>query len=127
MPFSEALVAEHNPKLAKEIQKTKFRDGGTFEVFRKNRYRKGLLYKSFNIKQIEATGVKPRPDERQAWLDIFDKFHTAEGDSSDGERTQAEARAFLRNESDAALDFEDKIRIVKGDLQGTIGIIKNFD
>ena len=71
--------------------------------------------------------MRPRPEERQAWLDIFDKYHTAEDDSSDGERTQAEARAFLRNESDAALDFEDKICVVKGDLQGAIGVIKNFD
>ena len=50
LPFSYALVAEHNPELARTILKQKFRDDRTFEVFRKNRYRKGLLYKAFNIK-----------------------------------------------------------------------------
>ena len=71
--------------------------------------------------------MRPRPEERQDFLAIFDKFRPAgDDDSSDAERTLADTRAFLK-ESDHALDFEDKITIIKGDLSGAIGVITNFD
>lgn len=58
-----------------------------FEEFKKNHYRKGFLVKWFNVKQIESQNIKPRPEERQLFLEIFDKNHGNNDDenSSDNE------------------------------------------
>jgi transcription elongation factor SPT5 len=35
-------------------------------------FRKGFLYKTFSIKQIDNENVKPTLDERTQFLDIFE-------------------------------------------------------
>ena len=126
MAFSEQLVADINPELARTIKTVSPNDfTKTFRDLRKNYYRKGFIYKPFNIKQIDSQNIQPRADERQAFLEIFERFHANdEDDSSEG--TVAEKRAFLRNAKDPDLQFEDKVFVTKGDLQGSIGVIKNF-
>ena len=34
---------------------------------------------------------------------------------------------FLKKDTDADFDFEDKIYVNKGDMQGCIGIVKKFE
>ena len=78
----------------------------------------------FNIKQIESVNVRPLPEERQAFLNIFDKFNDGD-DSVESDRQQM--MSLLKNESDVAFDFNEKIYVTKGDLQSMIGIIQSFN
>ena len=55
MAFSEQLVADINPELARTINvKSIPGSNKTFRELRKNLYRKGFCYKPFTIKQIDA-------------------------------------------------------------------------
>ena len=65
MAFTEQLVSDWNPELATQIKTSKLPGTNkTFRELRKNHYRKGFIYKAFNIKQIDNQNIKPRTDER---------------------------------------------------------------
>ena len=94
-------------------------------------FRKGFLYKQFNLKQLEWSSqgqqatIAPTLDERKRFLEVYDRFRSklhpeADGDSSDDEESDRFVKLLVQ---DFATEFNigDKIVVVKGDLQGAQG------
>ena len=84
-------------------------------------FKKGMLYKQFNIKQIEGNAVRPTVEERDQLLGIF-KDNKNNGESSD-EYDETE-QLLMQRDNDFKLN--DKVFVSQGELQGSYGVIKGF-
>jgi transcription elongation factor len=54
-----------------------------FYQYKSHIFRKGLLYKTFTLKQLESVNVRPSLDERALFLDIYEANVKPNDDSSD--------------------------------------------
>lgn len=96
-------------------------------------FRKGFLYKTFSIKQLE-TGqeIKPSLEERAQFLEIFEQNTTNnvninnQGQDSSEQETE-ETRQFFRSDKGHDLAKGDKIRVVHGELIGATGIVQHLE
>jgi len=80
-------------------------------------FRKGFLYKTFPLKQIETCGVKPTVEERNQFLEIYEKNIKGldqNDDSSEGNFD--EKRTFFNTDLNLDFGIGDKINVVTGEL-----------
>ena len=64
-------------------------------------------------------------DERQQFLEIYNKYRNPGNDSSDDE--SANVWALLKQDTHMDVNIGDKVYLKTGDLQGTIGKILNIE
>lgn len=94
-----------------------------FIVYKKQLFRKGFIFKSFPLKQIQMDNVRPTIEEVQSFATYINKYQQ-EDDKHDNEITGDELirKTFLQgNNSD--INKGDKIRVIKGDLNGLYGTV----
>ena len=49
-------------------------DDRLFWKYKTNFMRNGFLYKPFTLKQINSVNIRPTPQEKNEWLDIYNKY-----------------------------------------------------
>lgn len=89
-------------------------------------FRKGFLYKNFNIKQIDCQNIQPTMEERERFLNVYNGY--VKGDDGDSSQMgPEETRDFFMKNNAHQLHLGDKIYVKKGELKGIFGSIINFD
>ena len=93
-------------------------------------FRKGFLYKTFPLKQLDTENVKPSLDERTQFLDIFEQNcnkASINQDQDSSEQDAEETKRFFKTDMRTDFCTGDKIRVVEGELQGATGLIQKLE
>lgn len=115
-----------DPELYKNAEKSKVNwSRSTFYKLKSFYFRKGFIYKFFTLKELESQNVKPTQEEREMFLQIYNKFTQGDGDSSSD--APDNTRMLIMNDSGQDLKIGDKIIVKGGELNGAVGKIINFD
>jgi transcription elongation factor SPT5 len=115
--FNEQLV----PKSLLDTKKMRMPESKDFIVYKKQTFRNGFTYKSFPIKQIQMDNVRPTIEEVQNFATYISK-NVDKDDPSEITGEELIKRTFLSaNNSD--INKGDKIRVIKGDLNGLYGSV----
>lgn len=103
-------------------------DARSYKVYKKQLFRNGFLFKEFPIKQVQVDNVKPTVEEVQTFAAYINKYSDNDEDLFDKEITGEELvrKTFLQgNNSD--INKGDKIRVIKGDLNGLYGTVISIE
>jgi len=95
-----------------------------FYQWKNSLFRHGFLYKPFSLKQIDSQNIKPTHEERQQFIQIFEKS-TMDGNvsSSDAEETIK----FFKGDLTQELIVGEKVYVITGELQQAFGEIVGFE
>ena len=82
--------------------------------------RNGFLYKPFTLKQINSVNIRPTPQEKNEWLDIYNKYCD---DPTDKENFHQAIKKNSANE----ISKGEKIYVESGELVSVYGVVQDFD
>lgn len=101
---------------------------GQFDIWKRQHFRQGFLFKSFPIKQLQIDYVRPTIEEVQTFAQNLKKKEDNQSAKADDSITCEEllAKTFMSKGS-ADIGKGDKIRIIQGDLTGMDGQVISIE
>ncbi|CDW80320.1 transcription elongation factor spt5 [Stylonychia lemnae] len=106
------------------IEKKQIFENKTFDSYKNQLFRNGFLIKAFPLKQLQLDNVRPTVEEVQNFANNMTQIR----DDDDNEITGEELikMTFLMN-NNSDVQKGDKIRVIKGDLNGLYGTVVTIE
>lgn len=82
--------------------------------------RNGFLYKPFTLKQINSVNIRPTPQEKNEWLDIYNKYCD---DPTDKDKDKEIFQQAIKKNSANEISKGEKIYIESGELKSVYGTV----